>query len=146
MHHQHMSHDWTLVVLSFVAALLASYTALDMGTRLRRASGRARMIWLGASALVLGGGIWSMHFIAMLAMDVGMSIAYDFDLTALSLVTAVAIVAIGFHIVTRPNPSIARQAIAGCVVGIGVAAMHYTGMAALILDGSVHYNAIGVAI
>ena len=141
-----MSHDWALVALSFVAALLASYTALDMGSRLRRAHGRARWAWLGASALVLGGGIWSMHFIAMLAMDEGMPIAYDFDLTALSLVMAVAIVALGFHIVTRPNPSIARQIVAGCVVGLGVAAMHYTGMSAVILNGALHYNAFGVVI
>jgi NO-binding membrane sensor protein with MHYT domain len=139
-----MSHDWVLVVLSFLAALLASYTALDMGSRLRRAAGKARWIWLGASALVLGGGIWSMHFIAMLAMDVGMPIGYDFDLTALSLVIAIAIVALGFHLVTRPNPSIARQVVAGSIVGLGVAAMHYTGMAALILDGHVHYNVPGV--
>ncbi|MBT9445469.1 MAG: hypothetical protein IV086_07210 [Hyphomonadaceae bacterium] len=141
-----MSHDWTLVALSFVAALLASYTALDMGSRLRRAAGRARWIWLGASALVLGGGIWSMHFIAMLAMDVGMAVAYDFDLTALSLVTAIAIVALGFHLVARSNPSIVRQVVAGSIVGLGVAAMHYTGMSALILNGDVHYNALGVGL
>jgi two-component system chemotaxis sensor kinase CheA len=146
MDHQHMSHDWPLVALSFVAALLASYTALDMGSRLRRAVGRARWLWLSASALVLGGGIWSMHFIAMLAMDVGMPVGYDFDLTALSFVIAVVIVALGFHLVTRPNPSRARQAIAGSVVGLGVAAMHYTGMSALILDGEIHYNGAGVAL
>lgn len=140
MHYHHMSHDWVLVALSFAAALLASYTALDMGSRLRRASGKARWIWLAASALVLGGGIWSMHFIAMLAMDVGTPVAYDFDLTALSLVMAIAIVAVGFHLVTRPNPSIVRQVIAGCIVGLGVAAMHYTGMSAVILNGHIHYN------
>jgi two-component system chemotaxis sensor kinase CheA len=145
-HHQHMSHDGVLVALSFLAALLASYTALDMGSRLRLAAGKARWIWLGASALVLGGGIWSMHFIAMLAMDVGIPVGYDFDLTALSLVTAIAIVALGFHLVTRPNPSIARQTIAGSIVGIGVAAMHYTGMSALILDGHIHYNVVGVVL
>ncbi|MFZ2031589.1 MAG: MHYT domain-containing protein [Vitreimonas sp.] len=141
-----MTHDWALVALSFVAALLASYTALDMGSRLRRAAGRARWIWLGASALVLGGGIWSMHFIAMLAMDAGMAIAYNFDLTALSLVMAIAFVALGFYIVTRPKPSVGRQVIAGCVVGLGVAAMHYTGMSAVVLNGVIRYNVLGVVI
>ncbi|HEY1752030.1 MAG TPA: MHYT domain-containing protein, partial [Caulobacteraceae bacterium] len=94
---------------------------------------------------VLGGGIWSMHFIAMLAMNAGIPIGYDFDLTAISLLTAIAIVAVGFHLVTRPNPSIVRQLAAGCVVGIGVAAMHYTGMAAMVLDGTVHYDPVLVA-
>jgi NO-binding membrane sensor protein with MHYT domain len=135
-----MTHDAPLVILSFMAALLASYTALDMGTRLRRATGRVRVVWLVGSAVVLGGGIWSMHFLAMLAMNAGLPIAYSFDLTALSLITAIAIVAFGFHLVTRPKPSIARQITAGVIVGGGVAAMHYTGMAALILNGAISYE------
>jgi two-component system chemotaxis sensor kinase CheA len=141
-----MTHDAPLVILSFIAALLASYTALDMGTRLRRATGKARLIWLGGSAMVLGGGIWSMHFIAMLAMSAGTPIAYSFDLTALSLLIAVAFVALGFHLVTRPKPSIARQISAGGVVGLGVAAMHYTGMAAMVLNGAVRYAPSLVAV
>jgi NO-binding membrane sensor protein with MHYT domain len=140
MHLQPMNYDLTLVAMSFLAALMASYAALDMGSRLRRASRNARWVWLGGSAVVLGGGIWSMHFIAMLAMSAGVPIGYDFDLTALSLLTAVGIVAFGLHLVTRPSPSIARQIAAGCIVGAGVAAMHYTGMAAMILDGTVRYD------
>lgn len=146
MHHQHMTHDGSLVVLSFVVALLASYTALDMGTRLKRASGNARLFWLCSSAVVLGGGIWSMHFVAMLAMSVGMPVGYEFHLTALSLLMAIGIVAFGFHIVTRANPSITRQVIAGSSVGIGVAAMHYTGMSAVIVDGAIRYDTFLVVV
>src|SRR5579871_1586722 len=123
MHLQPISYDPPLVVLSFVAALMASYAALDMGSRLRRATGRARLIWLVGSSVVLGGGIWSIHFIAMLAVNAGVPIGYDFDLTALSLVISVAIVAVGLHLVARPSPSIVRQLIAGAIVGAGVCAM-----------------------
>lgn len=143
--HHSMTHDGPLVLLSFIVALFASYTALDMGTRLRRAAGKARILWLGGSAVVLGGGIWSMHFIAMLAFNAGVPIGYDFDLTALSLLIAIGIMAVGFHLVTRTNPSIARQLLAGCIVGSGVAIMHYTGMGALTLAGAIHYNPVLVA-
>ncbi len=145
MHLQPISYDPPLVVLSFVAALMASYAALDMGSRLRRATGRARLIWLVGSSVVLGGGIWSMHFIAMLAVNAGVPIGYDFDLTALSLVISVAIVAVGLHLVARPSPSIVRQLIAGAIVGAGVCAMHYTGMAAMMVDGTVRYDPLLVS-
>jgi NO-binding membrane sensor protein with MHYT domain/signal transduction histidine kinase len=127
-------------MLSFAVALFASYTALDMGTRLRRATGHARRLWLGGSAVVLGGGIWSMHFIAMLAFNAGVPVSYDPGLTALSLVIAIAIVALGFHLVTRANSSLPRLVLSGCIVGVGVAAMHYTGMSAVILSGVIQYD------
>jgi NO-binding membrane sensor protein with MHYT domain len=141
----HNQYDGPLVFLSFAVAFLASYTALDMGTRLRRATGKARKFWLGGSSVVLGGGIWSMHFIAMLAFNAGVPVGYDFDLTALSLLTAVAIMAVGFHLVTRTKPSILRQVAAGCIVGCGVAIMHYTGMSAVILAGTIRYDPVLVA-
>jgi NO-binding membrane sensor protein with MHYT domain len=145
MHHHLMAHDGRLVLLSFAVALLASYTALDMGTRLRRATGRARKLWLGGSSVVLGGGIWAMHFVAMLALDAGVPIGYDLDLTVISLLIAIAIMAVGLHLVTRANPSISRQLAAGCIVGCGVAIMHYTGMSAVIVAGTVHYDPTLVA-
>jgi NO-binding membrane sensor protein with MHYT domain/signal transduction histidine kinase len=145
VHHSQMTHDSALVVLSYAVALLASYTALDMGTRLRRAAGKARRLWLTGSSVVLGGGIWSMHFVGMLAMNVGMPVGYDFGLTALSLLAAIVFVAIGFHLVTRAKPTISIQIFAGCVVGFGVVIMHYTGMGALVLAGTIHYDRLLVA-
>src|ERR1700676_2564761 len=145
VHHHLMAHDGRLVFLSFAVALLASYSALDMGTRLRRATGKARKLWLGGSAVVLGGGIWSMHFVAMLAFDAGVPVGYDFDLTALSLLIAIGIMAVGFHLVAGNNPKISRQIVAGCIVGCGVAIMHYTGMSALIVAGTIRYDPVLVA-
>src|SRR5581483_6677163 len=140
-----MSHDWPTVLLSFAVALFASYTALDMGSRLRRASGKARRMWLVGSAVVLGSGIWSMHFLAMLAFRPGIPVSYDFHLTAFSLIIAIVFVAAGFHIVARPCASAWRLIVAGAVVGIGVVAMHYTGMEALILAGRTLYDPLLVA-
>lgn len=145
LHIHTMSHDWPMVLLSFAVALFASYTALDMGSRLRRASGKARRMWLAGSAVVLGSGIWSMHFLAMLAFRPGIPVSYDFHLTALSLIIAIVFVAAGFHIVARPQASVRRLMAAGAVVGVGVVAMHYTGMEALILAGRTLYDPLLVA-
>ena len=76
----------------------------------------------------------------MLALNAGVPVAYDVALTALSLLIAIGFVAFGFHLVTRDRPSIARQLGAGAIVGIGVSAMHYTGMAAVILPGRIQYD------
>ena len=136
-----MHHDLTLVALSFLVAYFASLTALDMGTRLRKANGKARRLWLIGSAVVLGGGIWSMHFVAMLAMNAGLPVGFAPGLTLFSLVVAIAFVAIGFHVVTmRETPSIARQLVAGVIVGSGVSVMHYSGMAAMVVPGLLTYN------
>src|SRR5437868_4759117 len=77
-------HDPALIVVSYLAAALASFTALDMTERLRKAAVEARRFWLLGAALVLGGGVWSMHFIAMLAYRAPMKIDYDPGLTVLS--------------------------------------------------------------
>ncbi|MBN9531638.1 MAG: response regulator [Alphaproteobacteria bacterium] len=139
------SHDHALVVLSYVVAFFASYTALDMGGRLAIASSPAsRRLWLAGSSVVLGGGIWSMHFIAMLAFTVTVPVSYDIGLTLLSLVIAIALTAVGFHLVeTRLTPT--RLVAAGIIVGAGVAAMHYTGMAAVVLPGRLIYSPVLVA-
>src|SRR6266436_6763280 len=82
------SFDLALVILSVVIATVASYTALDLAGRIRASTGRARRAWLAAAAVAMGGGIWSMHFVAMLAFLMPMPVAYDVGLTALSLVVA----------------------------------------------------------
>ncbi len=139
------SHDHALVVLSYVVAFFASYTALDMGGRLASATSAAsRRLWLAGSAVVLGGGIWSMHFIAMLAFNVAMPIGYDTGLTLISLVIPILLAAVGFYLVDK-RLSPGRLVAAGIIVGAGVVAMHYTGMAAVILPGRLIYNPVLVA-
>src|SRR5437868_10315278 len=125
------SHDPTLAALSYVVAFFASYTALDMGERLRTAHGKARTLWLAGSAIVLGGGIWSMHLVAMLAFRISLAVTYDPGMTLLSMVVAIVFTSIGFYIVSQSQLTLLRLGTAGTVVGLGVAAMHYTGMAAV---------------
>src|SRR6516165_6815703 len=87
MHHHTAFHDPVLVALSVLIAALASYTALDLATRMRAASGQASRGWLAAAAIAMGGGIWSMHFVGMLAFSLpGIEISYDPFQTLLSLV------------------------------------------------------------
>ena len=126
-------------MLSFIVAFIASYTALELAERLRGAEGGAARVWHSASAVVLGGGIWSMHFIAMLAFETPLERGYDFALTVFSMIVAIVAVAIGLWIV-RWRTSWATILAAGVFVGAGVVAMHYTGMAALLVAGDVVYR------
>ena len=115
MHH----HDAGLVVLSFVIALVASFCSLDMAERMRASEGRTRLFWLILAGITLGGGIWSMHFIAMTAFHVPIEQGYDAGLTLLSGVIAVLAVIAGLAALGR-KPSWARLVGAGVFVGMGV--------------------------
>src|SRR5712664_1662198 len=88
-----------LVTLSIAVACRASYTALDLGSRIRGSRRWARLAWLATAATAMGGGIWSMHFIGMLAFFLPMPVSYDFGLTLLSLVVAIGVTAVGFFMI-----------------------------------------------
>jgi signal transduction histidine kinase/ActR/RegA family two-component response regulator len=161
-----VSHDQLLLIVSAIIAFLGSQTALSVGERLRRSTRGNRPFWIVCSAAVLGCTIWSMHFVAMLAMELGLpqindlSIAvyrnriaefgggipvnYDLGITILSLLTAVLAVGIGLTLILANDKdgkiSYIRLVSAGCFVGLGVAGMHYSGMAALQVPGVQHYN------
>src|SRR5438445_12196006 len=123
-------HDWRLVLLGGTVCLLASAVAISLFHRARASQGRARLVWLGLDATVSGCGIWATHFIAMLAYDPGNGAGYSIRVTVLSLIFAIAITAVGLS-VALSGAARSRAAIGGAIVGIGVAAMHYTGMMAL---------------
>src|ERR1043166_3781697 len=103
MHHHPGSHDPVLVALSILIAALASYTALDLATRRRAAaSGTASLGWLVAAAVAMGGGIWSMHFVAMLAFSLhGIDVSYDPLLTLLSLAIPILVAAAALVVVRQ---------------------------------------------
>jgi HD-GYP domain-containing protein (c-di-GMP phosphodiesterase class II) len=137
----HFMHDPWVVLLSYAVAVVGSFAALDMTERLNRARGRRGNLWLLGSATVLGGSIWSMHFIGMLAAHTLFPVGFDVQLTALSFLLAVGACGVGLEIVRGPAmPTRWRLGGAGLVVGIGVASMHYTGMAALRLPGTLSYT------
>jgi NO-binding membrane sensor protein with MHYT domain len=87
------------VALSIAVACLASYTALDLGGRIRGSRRWARVAWLATASIAMGGGIWSMHFIGMLAFIMPMPVGYDLGLTLLSLVVAIGVTGFGFFMI-----------------------------------------------
>ena len=140
------TYDPYLVALSILVAALASYTALDLGGRVAAARGLARRVWLAAAAITMGGGIWSMHFIAMLAFMMPTPMSYDIGLTTLSLVVAIFVTGGGFYVISRHSGSPLRLVLSGIFMGLGIAAMHYIGMAAMREHVGLGYNGIFVAL
>ena len=139
VHGMHGTYDAFLVGLSIVIAVLASFTALTLVGRVKEAVGRGRMVWLVGAATALGGGIWSMHFVAMLAFSLQMPIQYDVALTVVSLVAAIVVTALALYTVTRWS-GLRSLGTAGFFAGIGVATMHYMGMAAMEMNATVSYD------
>ena len=136
----HTGYNPSLVALSIAIAVLASYTALDLGGRIRAATPGARWGWLGSASLAMGGGIWAMHFVGMLAFEMGMPVVYGIRLTLLSFVVAVGSTGAAFAWVTRLGARPRDILLSGPLMGVGVAAMHYTGMAAMRIPGNLAYD------
>ena len=142
----HTGHDPALVALSIAIAVFASYTALDLGGRVRGAAPGRRWAWIGAAAIAMGGGVWAMHFIGMLAFDVAMPVAYEVGLTLLSLLIAVGVTGAAFAWVGRRGAKTGDVLLSGPLMGVGVASMHYTGMAAMHIPGNLAYSPPVVAL
>jgi NO-binding membrane sensor protein with MHYT domain len=132
--------------LSILVAVFASYTALDLGGRVRSTQGIARRVWLWAAAIAMGGGIWSMHFIGMLAFIMPMPMSYDIELTILSLLVAIVVTSGGFYVISRSNGSPLYLILSGIFMGLGIIAMHYTGMAAMQWNVELSYDPRFVAL
>ncbi len=140
------SYDTPLVVLSILIAVLASYSALDLAGRAQGAAAAYRPAWIGMAALVMEGGIWAMHFIGMLGFRMDMPAGYGVRGTVLSFLVAVAATGAAFVWVSRRRARTADVLPAGALMGGGVAAMHYTGMAAMQMQAAVTYNGWTVAL
>src|SRR5438046_3471741 len=127
-------HDLRLVVLAGIVCLLASLVAISLFHRARATGGRARAMWLALAGAATGCGIWATHFIAMLAYEPSVAVAYDIGLTGLSLLAAVGVTATGIAVSVCVRRRWAVP-IGGAILGAGVASMHYIGMAALQVAG-----------
>lgn len=141
------SHDGVLVALSILIAIVASYAALDLAGRNQMAQGWVKHAWLGAAAFAMGGGIWAMHFVAMLAFSMpDMPMGYDLGLTAISFALPILVTGTGFLVVNRADAGLKVLALSGLVMGAGIAGMHYTGMAAMRMPADLSYDGPWVAI
>jgi NO-binding membrane sensor protein with MHYT domain len=131
-----------LVGLSYVISVFGSYTALQLAIAIPQGRTWGAVIGsvFGAAAAVGGGAIWSMHFIGMNAADLGMPVAYDPFLTITSLILSILAPAIGLFIVGRSDGGPMNLPLGGLLTGLGVALMHYTGMAALIMPARISYD------
>lgn len=134
-------HDHLLVVVAILVAIASSYTSLDLARRSHCSTIGARKVWVGGASLALGAGIWSMHFIAMLAFHIpGMQMGYDIGLTTLSLLLAISFTGLGFSVTARTNMTAKWTILGGIFMGLGIVAMHYVGMAAMQMPVEISYN------
>ena len=129
-------------VLGYAMSCLGAFLGLRCVTRSRACTGYARARWLALAAVAIGAtGIWAMHFIAMLGFTIhGQRILYNVPLTIFSMLIAIAVVGIGLFIVGFGDGGPRRLITGGVIVGLGVAGMHYMGMAAMSMPDSMHYN------
>jgi len=137
----HSQHDLALVTLAVIVSVFASFTALNLAARAREAAGRAARFWIAAAAIAMGGGIWSMHFIAMLAFSLSdVPIAYGAALTLGSLAVAIGFTGTGLAIALRYGTRFVPLLAGGMFMGLGVACMHYMGMAAMAAPVRIAYD------
>src|SRR5438445_9194727 len=140
------SHDYALVALLVLIARFASYAALDLAGRVTAAGGWTRAIWLLGGAGAMGIGIWSMHYIGMLAFILPIPVAYHWPTVLLSLFAAILGSVVGLYVVSRQTMG-GCQAVAGSVLmGAGIASMHYIGMAAMRLPAICQFNSFLVVL
>jgi len=136
------SYDSRLVALSVLIAILAAGAALDLAGRVTATHGRARALWLAGGALAMGLGIWSMHYTGMLAFLLPVPVHYHVPTVMLSLLAAILPSGVALYVASRERLR-APAAVAGSVVmGSGIAAMHYTGMGAMRLSATTHWNSL----
>ncbi|MBP1124860.1 MULTISPECIES: bifunctional diguanylate cyclase/phosphodiesterase [Pseudomonas] len=134
------SYSPALIAISLCVAILASYTALDLTGRIATARGSAIYLWIAGGALAMGVGVWSMHFIGMLALRLPFALGFDVGITALSLLIAVLSSGFALWLVSQPRLPVWQLAFGALIMGAGIASMHYTGMAAMRMTPGIDYD------
>jgi len=140
------SYDYGDVARSIVIAIAASYAALDLGGRVTAARGRARTAWLTGGAIAMGIGIWAMHFKALLAFRLPVTVGYHWPTVLVSLVIGVLASAIALYIATRQEMGSVQAWTGSVIMGSGIAAMHYVGMAAMRMAAVTRFGPLLVAL
>jgi len=140
------SYNYALVALSVFIAMFASYAALDLASRVTAAGGWNRALWVLGGASAMGTGIWSMHYIGMLAFILPISVAYHWPTVLLSLLAAILASVIALYVVGRQKMSGSRAVAGSLLMGAGIASMHYIGMAAMRLPAVCRFNAFLVVL
>ena len=134
------TYNYTLVAISYLVAALASFVALDMAGRITASEGSSSRWWLFAGGTAMGVGVWSMHFIGMLAFKLPIDLGYDLPITLLSLLIASCPAAFALWLVSQAPLPTWQLAFGALVMGAGISAMHYTGMAAMRMQPGIDYD------
>jgi PAS domain S-box-containing protein len=140
------SYNYALVALSVLIAMFASYAALDLAGRVTAAGGWTRAVWLLGGAGAMGTGIWSMHYIGMLAFILPIPVAYHWPTVLLSLLAAILASVIALYVVSRQKMGASRAVAGSVLMGAGIASMHYIGMAAMRLPAICQFNSFLVVL
>ena len=140
------SYNYGLVLLSLLVAFLASLAAFTLSAKVYRSEAQTARLWLIGGAVAMGSGIWSMHFVGMLAFSLPIPIGYSFEETALSWLIAVVISGLALKIANQPVLTTRLLVAGGCIMGAGICGMHYTGMFAMQMTPPIAYNPILVAL
>jgi diguanylate cyclase (GGDEF)-like protein len=140
------TYDLSMVVFSFLVAILAAYTALKMTERVSFSPRHTARFWLLGGSIAMGVGIWAMHFIGMLAYRLPIDVGYDEPLTILSLLIAIAVSSFALWCVSGPQLPLSRLLNGALWMGVGIASMHYTGMSAMSMSPAVQYDGLWFAI
>ena len=133
-------YDAPLVLISIVVAVLASYTALSLAGRVTQSPGTPGRWWIAGGAFAMGTGIWSMHFVGMLAFRLPIPLGFDFGITLLSWAIPVTVSVLALWQVSRPRLHLRQLAVSALLMGLGINAMHYVGMAALRMQPGIAWN------
>jgi two-component system cell cycle sensor histidine kinase/response regulator CckA len=134
------SYDPLFVIASVLVAMLASYAALDLAGRVRSGSGATRRGWIAAGGVVMGLGIWGMHFVGMLAFHLPVAIEYDVPLMLLSMAVAIGASLLALVVINRPELGVRTAIPASALMGGAIAGMHYIGMASMRMGAGVSYD------
>jgi signal transduction histidine kinase/NO-binding membrane sensor protein with MHYT domain/DNA-binding response OmpR family regulator len=135
-----MSYNYGLVALSYLIAAYASFAVLGIAKRIYR--DKHKLNWLGVGSITMGLGIWSMHFVGMLAMKMDMPIQYDPFLTFVSGLIAVIASMYALYIIGWKRMTLPRLTVSAIIMGLGIATMHYVGMAAIIVNADISYEPV----
>src|SRR6266852_4846377 len=139
------SYDYRLVALSVIIAIFASYASLDLAGRVTAARGRGRLAWLSGGAVAMGIGIWEMHLKGMLAFHLPVQVEYHWPTVLASLLVAILASAVGLYVASRRKMGWVEALTGSVMMSVGIAGMHYIGMASMRLPATTRYSPFLVA-
>lgn len=141
MHAAHTHYDLGFVILSILVAVLSAFVALDMVRSVSRARGTSKKIWYGSGAFAMGTGIWSMHFIGMLAHEAsGIAVSYDLFLMVVSIIVSVVTSGFALYLLSHAGTSRRRLTLSALAMSFGIGSMHYIGMVSMRMQAYIHWN------